>query len=347
MRVALAELRREAERVLRARGVRAGHAAATAEILVEAEAEGLASHGLSRLLISLDQLAQGGLNARAELAFQRARPGLGRLEADGALGPAAALRAVDEAARLAGEAGLGAVAVRRAGHVGALSGYARRLAERDLLGIAVVNSPPAMAPWGGAGTPVLGTNPIAFAAPGGVGGDPMIVDLSLSVAARGKVLEARRAGEAIPAGWAVDARGRPATDPEAALAGALLPAGGAKGYALALMVEVLAGAWAGEALSADIPLPWKHPDRPSTPGLLLLALDPASAGDRAGFGARMDRLARAIFEAGGRLPGARRRERARRAEREGVDLGADLAARLAEAGLQLTPISTPKAGDLP
>ena len=192
------------------------------------------------------------------------------------------------------------------------------------------NSPPALAPTGGV-KPVLGTNPIALAAPTEDGS--VVVDLALGVAARGKILAARDRREVIPDDWAVDDRGEPTTDPEAALRGALLPIGGPKGYALAMMVEILAGF--GGLISSQIPMPWIEPERPSTPGLFLIGLAPDRFGAREDYDRRMGALVKSVRDAGGRLPGDRRRAASTVATDEGLDIDEALLSQMVDAGLRL------------
>jgi len=284
-------------------------ARAFAEVLVEAELEGLRSHGLARLPIYTAQLERGGLNPRPRMALRWVRPGLALLDADGAPGPWAALEAVAALVPAAKEQGLAAVAVRQAGHVGPLGPYVRRLARAGLVGLAFANTPPALAPG-----PVLGTNPMALGAP--MEPEPLVVDLALSVVSRGKILEKAQRGEPIPEGWAVDQEGRPTTDPKAALEGALLPIGGGKGLALAVLVEVLAGALAGDVLSPDLPLPWKAPEAKAFPGFLLMGIDAACLSPSLPH--RLAQLRRHLEAAGGRLPGSRRAERRLEGLQQGI-----------------------------
>ncbi|WP_117236664.1 Ldh family oxidoreductase [Thermus sediminis] len=290
-------------------------AKAVAEVLLQAELEGLRSHGLARLPIYTAQLEKGGLNPTPEMRFLRPRPGFLLVEADGAPGPWAAWRAAEALAPLVREQGVAAAAVRDAGHVGPLGPYVRRLALEGLVGLAFANTPPALAPG-----PVLGTNPIALAAP--MEPEPLVVDLALSTVSRGKILEKAQRGEAIPPDWAVDSEGRPTTDPQAALSGALLPLGGSKGLALAVLVEVLAGAMAGHKLGIDLPLPWQEPGARAFPGFLLLGLDPDPVSP--GLGTLLARLRAAVEDTGGRMPGDRRvRERERRLK-EGIEVPQEL-----------------------
>jgi (2R)-3-sulfolactate dehydrogenase (NADP+) len=325
------EARAACARALEACGVPRPDAASTAEVLVGAEMDGVGSHGLSRLPQYVRQLRAGALNPRPSFRWVETRPAAATLHADRALGPVAALAAADAAVERAGAYGVAAIAVRGAGHVGPLAAYVSRVAHAGLVGIAFANTPPAMAPWG-AGRPVLGTNPIAFAAPAQP--RPVVVDLSLTVAARGKILTAAKTGDPIPEGWAVDAAGRPTTNAAAALGGALLPAGGEKGYALAVMVELLAGALAGGVLSEALPMPWIDPGKTSAPGFLICALAPDAFGGADAFARLAARLGELVAASGGRLPGARRWSSRARGERDGVDVPASLAAELAEAGVQ-------------
>jgi LDH2 family malate/lactate/ureidoglycolate dehydrogenase len=146
--------------------------------------------------------------------------------------------------------GLACVAIKSSNHFGAASYYCQLAGEENLITFACTNSPPAIAPWGGT-EPFFGTNPIAFGFPSKEG-PPVIVDMSTSVVARGKIMLAAKNGELIPDGWALDRFGNMTNDPKEALQGTLLPVGGAKGAALALTVEILAGVLTGAAISRDV-----------------------------------------------------------------------------------------------
>ena len=331
MLVSTAELRGAIAAHFVAHGVRPDHAAVTAEVIVEAEAQGVGSHGLSRVPQYTAQIDAGAINPSAGLEVDSTGPATAIVRANGALGPPAAMLAVATLASLLEYAGMASVIARDAAHVGPLSAYVRRIAARGHIALAVANSPPALAPPGGT-TAVLGTNPIAFAAPSP--GGALVVDLSLGVAARGRILSARARGEPIPEGWAIDADGRPTTDPQAALAGALLPAGGHKGGALAVMVEVLAGVLGG-VLSPSVPMPWIEPDRRSAPGFFMLGLDPARFVDAGSYERLMGELAESLRAAGGRLPGERGDRAREDAERDGVEVDETTAAQLRQLGIRL------------
>jgi len=194
-----------------------------------------------------------------------------------------------------------------------------RLADRGCVGMLFANTPEAMAPWGGS-KPLFGTNPIAFAAPRR-GEASLVIDLSLSVVARGKVMAANKRGEAIPEGWALDADGNPTTDPAAALAGSMVPMGDAKGAALALMVEVMAAALTGGRFGFEATSFLNDEGGPPDVGQFLLAIDiRATAGE--GFLDRMAVLTDAMMAQDGvRLPGSSRLGRREAAVRDGVTVG--------------------------
>ena len=209
-----------------------------------------------------------------------------------------AIRAgLDRALVMTAENGVAGVVIRNSHRCGAGGYHVEHAATRGCIAIGFSNTPSAMAPWGGS-TGSFGTNPIAFACPREAAA-PLVIDLSLSEVARGKVMQAAKAGEAIPPGWALDVRGRPTTDPQAALAGTMLPLGGAKGAALALMVEILSGALAGSNFAFEASSFFDAEGPPPGIGQSFLLLDPVVfAGE--GFGRRLEvLLAHMLDRAGG------------------------------------------------
>lgn len=307
-------------------GLALDHADEFAEVILEAEIEGNVGHGLTRVAQYTSQLQAGGLNAKPQMRLQRTKPSVAILHADGAPGPVAGLFAVRALAQMAKEQGSATLAVRGAGHSGVLSAYVGRLAQQELVALAFANTPPAIAPG-----PVLGTNPMALGAPAYP--QPVIIDTSISVVARGKIIAASKKGDPIPEGWALDKEGHPTTDAKAALEGSLLPIGEGKGFALAVLVEILAGALAGDVLSPDLPLPWMPPEQAAKPGLLLLAFDPSAFG--LGYASRVAQLIQALEAVGGRIPGSRRAALREKALQEGVVVNETLEAELGKLGLRL------------
>lgn len=194
------------------------------------------------------------------------------MDGDRGLGPVVGVHASNRAISRARDVGMCAVCVRGASHIGMLGYYAEMMAQRRMIGICMTNTEPGVAPFGGA-EKVLGTNPLAIGIPSRK--EPLILDMSTSVVARGKIVLAKERGEMIPEGWAVDRDGKITTDPKEALDGALLPLGGAKGSGLAIMVDLLAGALSGAAVGKNVrgTLDMTHG---STKGDLFIAIDPAA-----------------------------------------------------------------------
>jgi len=330
-RLSLPELRTRVAAALEAAGANPAMAGSTARALVLAEAQGLGSHGLSRVSQYAVHLRNGRVDGSAVPRVER-RHGAALLvdAAEGLAFPACDL-AVAEAIRVtAGGApgappGLGVAfaGVVRSHHAGVIVDHLRPAAAAGLVGLAFANSPAAM-PAAGGRHPVFGTNPIAAAFPRRGGLDPLLVDLSLSEVARGKVMQAARAGQPIPAGWALDAEGRPTTDANAALAGSMLPIGAAtspKGAMLALVVELLVTALIGakfgfEASSFFV-------DEGNRPGIgqAFLLIDPGALAGRTAYEERLEVLVGEMLKDDDvRLPGARREALRRRAEAEGLDV---------------------------
>jgi (2R)-3-sulfolactate dehydrogenase (NADP+) len=285
--------------------------------LVAAEADGLKGHGLSRLPSYAAQAKAGKVDGFAVPQASRPRAGAALIDAGhGFAYPAIAL-AETILPEMARGVGIACAGITRSHHCGAAGHPVERLAEAGLVAMLFANTPGAIAPWGGAKA-VFGTNPIAFACPL-PGAAPIVIDLSLSKVARGNILAARQKGERIPEGWALDAGGAPTTDPEAALAGTMLPLGDAKGTALALMVELLAAGLTGANYAAEASSFLNAEGPPPGTGQLIIAFDPDAFG---GGVAHFGRLA-AMIEAqpGARLPGARRLAARAKARRDGLAVG--------------------------
>lgn len=286
-----------------------------ARALVLAELEGLPSHGLARAPFYAAQMATGKVDAQAKPKVTRDGAIL-RVDAGHGLAFAAIEAGADAVRDVVHELGLAAVSITHSHHFGVAGQAVEPFARQGLIALALSNSPAAMAPWGGSRA-LFGTNPIAFAAPRRTG-EPLVVDLSLSHVARGKVMLAQKARKPIPEGWALDAAGQPTTDADAAMAGTMLPSGGAKGAALALMVELLTAGLAGANFAYQASSLFD--DKVPAPDLahFILVLDPARFAP--GFTDRAERMLTAIeAQEGARLPGARRiNERQSRAAGFGV-----------------------------
>ena len=224
-------------------------AADVAEILVAADRRGIPSHGTARLPNYLALVQAGVMDPAARPVAEVERAALARYDARNGWGHHASRVALDRAVELARVAGSALVVLRNSNHYGIAGWYALRAARAGMIGMSLTNSSPLVAPTR-ARQPLLGTNPIAIAAPAGRFG-AFCLDMATSTIPRGRIEVAARRGESLPEGWAIDADGHPARTPEAALAGALLPLGGDeanagyKGYGLALAVDMLTGVLAG------------------------------------------------------------------------------------------------------
>jgi L-2-hydroxycarboxylate dehydrogenase (NAD+) len=243
-------LREFSARVLEAAGIPPDDAALAADVLLAADLRGIDSHGVARLRGYHEGVLSGRINATPELRIVRETLTTATVDADNGLGLVVGPRANEIAMDKALDAGSGWVAVRNTNHFGIAGYYVLQALERDLIGWAMTNSSALVAPLFGTGR-MLGTNPLAIAFPGDEE-PPIVVDLATSTVAFGKIEIALRRGLPLPEGWAIDADGAPATDPQAVYeGGALLPLGstrelgGHKGYALALMVDVLSGVLSG------------------------------------------------------------------------------------------------------
>jgi (2R)-3-sulfolactate dehydrogenase (NADP+) len=291
------------------------NARSVARALVDAEADGLKGHGLARVPSYAAQAAAGKVDGFAVPIVTQPRPGVVTVDAGNGFAYPALERAELALVQAVRTSGVAAAAIRRSHHCGAAGHPVERLAERGLVALMFANTPAAMAPWGGS-RGVFGTNPVAFACPV-PGRAPLVIDLSLSKVARGNILAAKQKGEQIPEGWALDAEGRPTTDPDAALAGTMLPLGDAKGTALALIVELLAAGLTGANFAAEASSFLDAEGPPPGTGQLILAFDTTAF--TATAPSRFAALAQAIEnQAGARLPGTRRLALRRLAAVEGL-----------------------------
>src|SRR5690606_6671779 len=219
------------------------NAASVASALVEAELAGQSGHGLRRVAAYAAQARAGKVDGFAIPSVEKPRPAVLAVDAANGFAFPALDLAFEPLSECARTQGIALAGFRRSHHCGVAGVIVERYARAGLVALMFANSPAAMAPWG-SNRPLFGTNPIAFAAPLG-GKDPVVVDVSLSRVARGKIMAAAQKGTPIPEDWAFDAAGRPTTDPKAALAGTMAPLGDAKGTALALMVELLSAGLTG------------------------------------------------------------------------------------------------------
>lgn len=313
-------------RALVAQRTSARNAASVAGALVAAEIDGQRGHGLVRVPTYSAQAASGKVDGFAEPTLAEVGPTLVRIDAAHGFAYPALDLAQGALAPIVEQYGMGLAAINRSHHFGQAGAHCERLADRGFAAFVFGNTPGAIAPWGGQ-RPLYGTNPVAFAAPRAKA-PPLVVDLAISIGARGRILAARQAGEEVPEGWALDADGEPTRDPEAALAGSMLPIGGPKGAAIALMIEVMAAAVAGANLGFESSSLFTPDGPPPGLGQTVLAIDVARA-SAGTFADRLETLIAAIeAEPGVRLPGSKRFSGRERAAREGLAVPASLVAEI-------------------
>jgi (2R)-3-sulfolactate dehydrogenase (NADP+) len=298
------ELHELATRVLIGAGASPANAGIVADALIAAEIDGIGSHGLSRLPAYADQLASGKIDGLANPEVSRTAMAVVSVDARHGFAFPAIAAGIEAALPIVRETGVVAVAIGNSHHCGVLGHTVETLARHNVLALAFSNTPAAIAPWCGT-RGVFGTNPIALACPRR-GQEPLVIDLAMSVVARGKIMQAATRNESIPEGWALDASGKPTTDPREALAGTMLPIGGAKGAALALMVELLSAALTRSHFGFEASSFFDAKGGPPGIGQLFLMFDIPTFGGDAVLN-RIEALCLAIeADPGTRLPGARR-----------------------------------------
>lgn len=244
-------------------------------------------------------------------------PATTALDAGNGFGQVASKRAIRLGTAKADSFGIGAVSVRRSNNFGVAGYFARMGAIEGSITLVFTNSPPGIAPVGG-NAPIFGTNPIAIAFPRSEELEPIVLDMSSSVAARGKIRLAAKLGDSIPSDWAFNAAGLPTEDPQEAIDGTLRAIGGAKGIGLAMAVDVLSGVLSGAEFGGGVRA-LNHPEEPSNVGHLFLHISPTVACPSHVYNSRMEMFERRVRAAGApggvTLPGergARNRDAARR-----------------------------------
>ena len=321
-RLSLAQATDLVERALTAAGAHAAMAQSVARALVLAEAQGQSGHGLGRVGQYCTHLRNGRANGQALPRVARQKGAAVLVDAQAGLAFAACDLAIETALTVARELGVCFAGVANSHHAGVLVDHLRPVAAAGMVGIAFTNSPAAM-PAAGGRHPVFGTNPVAavFARRSA---DPLMIDLSLSEVARGKLMVAAREGKPIPPGWALDAEGAPTTDPQRGLQGSMLPIGAAsssKGAMLALMVELLATAVIGAQFGFEASSFFVDAGNQPRIGQAFIVIDPGALAGADVYHERIETLITEMLRDDGvRLPGARRLALERAAARDGLQI---------------------------
>ncbi|THZ67860.1 Malate/L-lactate dehydrogenase [Aureobasidium pullulans] len=256
--------------ILEVNGVSPEHASIVADCLVAADLRGVDTHGVNRIPSYVARIRQGVLDPKAEPELKEITPVVAQVDGKNGFGFVSAKLGMAKAIDMAKVFGIGMVSVKHSNHFGMSAWVVQQALDAGLMSLVFTNSSPALPVWGGK-SKLMGVSPIACGAPGNE--HPFILDMAPSIAARGKIYKAKRRGERIPKDWALDAEGRQTDDPSAALEGVMLPMGGPKGSALAIMMDVFSGVLSGSAFAGHVANPY-DPSRPADVGHFLVAIKP-------------------------------------------------------------------------
>ena len=273
-------------RALQSQQVPTADADIIANLMVKSDVVGADGHGIFRLPAYLKRIRAGGVNLNPNIRIEREQGATALINGDNALGHLVMNKAVDLAIEKVKKHSVCWIGSHYGNHSGAASVYVRKLAEQGYIGIYMaVGNANHMAPWGGIDL-LLSTNPIAIAVPAGEG-PIVLLDIATTVAAYGKVKVAAQKGESIPDGWMIDRQGKPITDPKRASEGSLLPIGAYKGYGLAVMIGLLAGALNNAAVGKGTIDFNAHHDLVTNTGQTIIAVDPSAFGNKEEFVSRV------------------------------------------------------------
>jgi len=315
-----AELFELARRALEHAGARGAMAERAAQHLVQAEAQGLPTHGMSRVPFYCAMLKNGRADGMATPVMKAERGAVCLIDNRDALPYEACAWAIDEIIVRARRNGIGFAGITNSGHVGVLGVHLLTVAQARMVGFAFTNSPAAIPAWGGRKA-LFGTDPVAAVFPR-ANADPLVIDLALTTVIRGKIMLAAQRGERIPEGWALDRDGKPTTDPKEAIEhGSMFPIGGVKGAMLALMFELVCAALTGAAIGPEADSFFAEQGNRPRVGQAFLAIDPDALAGRARYCERVETVVSAMLsDPEVRLPGARRFASAQHAAAQGLEI---------------------------
>lgn len=270
MKIAVDHLMEVIPKLLQAIGAEDKEARLVAKILVQADLRGIRTHGCAFLPLIAERSAHGLLNIPTKTKLITDEGAITHIDGNNGLGQVAAVEAMQISIHKARNHGVALALIRNTNHIGFLGYYTLLAAAEGMIGICATNGAASVAPWGGA-EPFFGSNPLSIAAPV-ADGAPIVLDMSASVVARGKIRRAQRLNENIPLGWALDETGSPTTDPAEALKGTLLPIAGHKGSGLALFIDLICGLLSGSKYGRDL-LTFHKPIGPTGVGAMFMAVD--------------------------------------------------------------------------
>ena len=265
------QLRKFCENVMEQSGLDRDEAANNVDSLIQADLRGIASHGVTRLRTYAKRVQSGVVKAGQKPIILSDSPAALLIDASNGTGSSIGIQVMDICIERARKYGSCFAAVGNANHFGMGAYFTMHAANKGMIGVAMSNCPASVVPTGGS-KPMFGTNPLSIAIPAGKH-PSLVLDMATSVVAQGKVILAEKEGKTIPDSWAVDADGNPTTDPKKALQGAMLPFGGAKGYAIGFIIEILCSTLSGAYNSREINNFWKDFENPQNLGHFLGVFD--------------------------------------------------------------------------
>jgi ureidoglycolate dehydrogenase (NAD+) len=329
-------------------GVPLQDARTAADILCGADLMGIDTHGTKRLIPYIARIHDGIFNPAPDLRIIHQKAGSAVMDGDNGLGPVVGGTALRIACELASSNGVSFVCCRNSQHFGAIAPYAQQACDQKLVCFAGTNAYPTMAPWGGAESKV-GNNPVGFGAPR-QSGPHFILDIAMSIVARGKIRKSLEKNESIPEGWAVDKQGVPTTDPSEALNGFVLPIGGHKGYGIALAIDILAGVLSGGAVADEVNSLFKQKEHAQRVGHFFIVIDPAVTIGMELYHERMEALYTAMKNCRPQdahspvlLPGEIESRTAEKYRRSGIPIDHDLLTSLRRLAAGEAPADVPQA----
>ncbi len=294
MRITSDDEKRIMIKILKALKVPEEHAKIVADVTLDADLKGFSSHGIGRFPQYVKGIKHGNIKTKGKIEIEKETSSTALINGNHLLGHFVTYKGTEIAIKKAKRTGVGLVGIHDSNHFGIAGYYSDMAIKEDMIGIVMANTEPAVAPLGGK-EPILGTNPIAISIPSNK--YYVSVDMATSASARGKLLEAARKGENIPEGIALDSDGNPTTDPKKALEGSILPFGGHKGYALSLMVEILAGPLVKAAIGREVK-GTVNPYEKCTKGDLILAINPSNFVNIKEFKEQVDKFVEEVKSTG-------------------------------------------------
>lgn len=285
MKIEVSRLFEICSTVLQKNGVPEEQANIVADSIVYAHRTGKATHGATRLGIYVDKIRRGDMAADTRMEIVKDKGIVTVFDANHGFGQVAAKIAIEKAIATSEVYGAGITAVRHSNNFGTAAYFAQMAVDAGKIAVIYSNSAPAIAPWGGS-KPLFGTNPMAYGFPTPEGIAPIILDMAVSNAARGKIRSAAKNGEKIPFGWALDPYGKPTDDPNLAILGSMIPIGEHKGSGLALIVDLFAGLLSGAGFAGSVK-PLNTKDAYSDNGHFFMAIDPSFIMDQTQYDERV------------------------------------------------------------